>query len=462
MGILKSHRLKSLIRYGIDAPLFCIALFFIPVNFVFYHLASWLRLIKHHTSPRLLFGATPIISLAYISRALKQQGYQSDVVVIGESSIYPRDTFDKVLLPQRPMPKLVKLCLGNYLAYQFFLTAIWKYDVFHYYFDGGVLRHTLFARAELALLKLCRKKIVLLPYGSDAFVYDLIPNPLWRHGLMIEYSQFGNEAALLQKKIRKMTTKADVVVACLVHFINLPRWDILPLTCYPVDTEKLQPTYPNVLPEKPIRIAHACNHRGVKGTVFLIEAVARLQAQGIPVELDIIEKVSNQEALQRIQACDIYVDQLIFAYAQAALEALSFGKVVISALEDNPAYDLFRRYSYLKECPIVPADSETIYDVLLNLIKNREYWGAIGKKSRHFAETRHSFKACAEMYTAIYDKIWWKNPQADLINYYHPLKDFLHPADNSASPTARPDLSTGASDVAQSASANLNVKRERP
>jgi glycosyltransferase involved in cell wall biosynthesis len=431
MRTIRSHRLKNFIRFGMDFPLFCIGLFLIPLNLILYKFADWFGF-RPHKSPRLLFGVTPIISLAYISRALRQKGYHSDVVVIGESSIYSQDTFDKVLLPNKKMPKLFKLFFGNCLAYKFFLTSIWKYDVFHYYFDGGLLRNTLFARAELILLRMCGKKIVLLPYGSDAFVYDLIPNPLWRHALMLEYSQFGNEAARLQKKIRRMTAKADIVIACLVHFINLPRWDILPLTCYPIDTQKLQPVYPNTR-ENPIRIAHACNHRGVKGTVFLVSAVARLKDAGFKIELDIIEKVSNTEALQRIQACDIYVDQLMFGYAQAALEALSLGKVVISALGNNPAYDLFRRFSYLNECPIVPADSESIYEVLLALIKHRDRWKAIGEKSRRFAETRHSFKACAEMYTAIYDKIWWKKPETDLINFYHPLKNLL-----SATPKTPP------------------------
>lgn len=379
-----------------------------------------LTICKKNKQPRLLFGVTPIISIAYIARALRQKGYQSDVVVTGESSIYSRDIFDKVLLPAKNLPKLIKLGLGNILAYQFFLKALWKYDIFHYYFDGGILRHTLFAHAEMTILKICRKRVVLLPYGSDAFVYDLIPNPIWRHALMLEYAQFGNDAKRLQNKVRKMTAKADIIVGCLVHFINLPRWDILPLTCYPVDTEKFKPVYPLAVQGRPIRIAHACNHRGVKGTIFLIEAVSRLKRAGLSVELDIIEKISNKEALNRIQNCDIFVDQLIFGYAQAALEAMAFGKVVISALENNPAYDLFRRFSYLKECPIVHADTETIHDVLVTLIERSSEWTDIGKQSREYVELRHSYVACASMYEAIYKKIWWKD-NIDLINFYHPL-----------------------------------------
>jgi hypothetical protein len=414
---------KALIRLVIDVPWALLAVVFLPLNLLaFLIIKVCLSFFSSKANkPKLLFGVTPIISIAYIARALKERGYVSDTAVVGESSIYPRDTFDVVLSPQGAYPKIIKLCLGNLMAYCFFMRAIWKYDVFHYYFDGGLLRHTLFSRLELSILKLCRKKIVLLPYGSDAFVYDLIPNVLWRHGLMIEYSRFGNTAAVFQKKIRRMTASADIVIACLVHCINLPRWDVLPLTCYPVDTERFEPQYPNTKKSSPIRIAHACNHRGVKGTVFLVDAVKRLVEAGFDVQLDIIEAVPNEKALARIQACDIYVDQLIFGYAQAALEGLAFGKVVISALDDSPEYDLFRRFSYLNECPIVSANPDTIYDVLMQLIKNRKTWGTIGKASRAYVEHRHSYVATADMFEAIYQKIFFQNEDVDLINFYHPL-----------------------------------------
>jgi len=418
-----NNRLKSIIRFLIDIPWAALALVFLPLNlFAFLIIQTCLKFTaSKNKKPKLLFGVTPIISIAYIARALKERGYVSDTAVVIESPIYSRDTFDIVLTPEGSYPKIIKLCLGNLMAYCFFMHALWKYDVFHYYFDGGLLRHTFFSRLELGILKLCRKNIVLLPYGSDAFVYDLIPNVLWRHGLMIEYSRFGNTAATLQKKIRRMTASADIVIACLVHCINLPRWDILPLTCYPVDTERFEPVYPETKKSSPIRIAHACNHRGVKGTIFLIDAVKRLKDGGFDVELDIIEAVPNGEALARIQVCDIYVDQLIFGYAQAALEGLAFGKIVISALDNSPEYDLFRRFSYLNECPIISANPDTIYDVLIQLIEQRESWVAMGKASRAYVEHRHSYKATADMFEAIYQKICFRNQDVDLINFYHPL-----------------------------------------
>ena len=172
----------------------------------------------------------------------------------------------------------------------------------------------------------------------------------------------------------------------------------------------------------PVRIAHASNHRGVKGTEFLIDAVDRLRAEGYEIELTLIEGRPNAEALALIADCDLYVDQLIAAYALAAIEAMALGKVVLSPIEQTPAYVLFRRYSYLAECPIVPATPETVADVLRELVGRRDEWPALGRAGRSFVERRHSFEAAQELWQAVYRRIW-DGEEVDLINFYNPLHE---------------------------------------
>lgn len=419
MNSLFKKKITNIILCSVDVLPCLMGIILIPIGIVL----SWFGKLKLHTKkPRLLWGASPIKSLAYMAEALKKAGYISQSVVLEHSTIYRREDFDHILMPFQPKGRLAVLLawlLTNFRAYLFFTTALWRFDIFHFYFDGGILRRSLLARFELTLLRLAGKRIVLMPYGSDAFVYDLIPDPIWRHALLTHYPMHADAAATIQKRIRRMSAKADVVVGCLVHFINLPRWDILPLTCYPINTEQM----PVILPQTsgPIRIAHAPNHRGIKGTEYLLAAIERLQKEGYEIQLDIIEKLPNTEALQRISQTDIFVDQLVFGYALAALEGFAMGKIVITAIEDTSMYEVFRRYSYLKECPAVAANTMTIYNVLKDLIARRKQWPALGKASRKFAEQRHSYQAAAEMFTAIYKKIWWGDEKVDLINFYHPL-----------------------------------------
>ena len=373
------------------------------------------------SKPRLCWQSTPIKSLAYMSMAMRRAGYESVTAVIDLYAINSKDDFDHVLLPQAGAGWLIAFFSRRWLAYCFFCRSLLHYDVFFMYFDGGVLRQTLLGRWELSLLKLAGKRIVLMPYGSDAFVYDNITVPAWRHALMMSYPLLGNRAQKLERRIRRMVAQADVVVGCLVHFICLPRWDLLPLTCYPVDTDAIN-TSTTLAPsvEGPIRIAHAANHRGVKGTEFLVAAVLALQAQGHDIELDLIERVPNHEALRRISQADIYVDQLVIGYALAAQEAMALGRVVISPVDGMFETDLFRTYSYLDECPIVSANQRSIQQVLERLIVDRCRWPEIGRASRDFAVRRHSFAACADMYQAVLDKVWY-GKTVDLMNYYHPI-----------------------------------------
>ena len=238
---------------------------------------------------------------------------------------------------------------------------------------------------------------------------------------MIENAQaLGNRAAQIERRTRRLVRYADVVVATLWHVTCLPRWDILPCVYYPIDTESVEPVPPRT--EGTVTIAHAANHRGAKGTEFIIDAVDRLRAEGEDVELVLIERIPNDEALRMIAACDIYLDQLAAAYALATMEGMAMGKVVVSALEDQPMYTMFRRYSYLDECPLVPATPETVYDVLRDLLARRGEWPAIGAELRAYCERRHSYAACREMFDAIYARIW-RGEDVDLINFFHPLHE---------------------------------------
>jgi glycosyltransferase involved in cell wall biosynthesis len=367
--------------------------------------------------PRLLWGTTPLKSLTYMSRALAEGGYESDTVVTELYPILERADFDHHLHVRGRAAGLAHVG-STVKAYLFLASALSRYDVFHYFFDGGVLRHAGLRRLELPLLRLLGKRIVLMPYGSDTWILDRVPDLSWRHALAIEYGELGNRAAGIERRLRRLTSQADVVVGCVVHVACLPRWDVLPVAYFPVDTARLQPVPPRT--DGPIRIAHAANHRGAKGTEFLIAAVERLRAKGNDIELILIERLPNDEALNLIAGADVYVDQLVFAYGLAAQEGMALGKVVVSALDNSPAYQVFRRYSYLGECPIVPATVDTIDCVLRDLIVRRSEWPAIGRRSRAYVERRHSPAACRELYEAIYSRIWHEE-EVDLINLYHPL-----------------------------------------
>jgi glycosyltransferase involved in cell wall biosynthesis len=127
-----------------------------------------------------------------------------------------------------------------------------------------------------------------------------------------------------------------------------------------------------------VRIAHAPTNRQVKSTALLIEAVERLKAEGLDVELDLIERVPWTQCLERKAKADIYFDQVILGYGCNAIEAWSMGIPVVAGGSDETLDEMERRFGHL---PFVHATEETIYDALKELVESselRERYGQIG------------------------------------------------------------------------------------
>jgi len=146
-----------------------------------------------------------------------------------------------------------------------------------------------------------------------------------------------------------------------------------------------------------VRIAHAPSNREVKGTRHVIAAVERLRTDGVAVELDLIEGVSRDQVLARVDAADIVVDQLrIGWYGGLAVEAMALCKPVVCRIseqtpEDNP---------FGSELPIVRADAGTLADRLRELIGDRDQRARLGEQGRRFCERHHDPQAVARQVLA--------------------------------------------------------------
>ena len=113
--------------------------------------------------PRILWGPIPIINIRYASIADRLQGFESATLVYEVYRINARDQFDYVLDRFAAVP-----IAGKLVPYAAFLWAGLRFDVFVFYFDGGLLYATPWWRAELALLRAAGHDVVVVPYGGDA------------------------------------------------------------------------------------------------------------------------------------------------------------------------------------------------------------------------------------------------------------------------------------------------------
>ena len=149
-------------------------------------------------------------------------------------------------------------------------------------------------------------------------------------------------------------------------------------------------------PEKPsaevVRIAHAPSNREAKGTAHVIAAVEQLRADGLAVELDLIEQVTREEVLARVGEADVVVDQLLIGwYGGFAVEAMALSKPVVCHIieqtpEDNP---------FGAELPIVRATAGTLAERLRELALDRDLRVRLGAEGRQFCERRHDPRVVA-------------------------------------------------------------------
>lgn len=145
--------------------------------------------------------------------------------------------------------------------------------------------------------------------------------------------------------------------------------------------------------------------RNIKGTHAIIEAVDRMESEGLKVRLEFRTGVDSINVRYVQAQCDVVIDQIVFGrYGSTAREGMMLGKPVISRIDptepnSRPVLE------HLRESPIISADVDSIYQVLKDLYFDTERRRVAGQKSREFALKWHSKEACAERFEVIYDSL---------------------------------------------------------
>jgi hypothetical protein len=400
-----------------------LSIYFCGISFIFVLIAliftSILRFQKVRGLPRLVWGEAPIMNNVYWSNALRKIGYKSETFTDSYcTSINERKDYGKILQEKYCF---LPLHLKYYVA---FIHSLFIYDVYFISANGYFLGKTFIWKLEHFFLKISRKKIVLIPFGLDAFVYHRVRSTTLIHGLLSSIPEPARNQNMIAKKLDYWCKNSDCVIPGPMGPDGFGRWDVLVPSSLTIDLHKWtiskranqsDGTYGSVV------ITHAPNHRGFKGTEFVIEAVRILQSEGLKVQLILIEKLQNDE-VRRILAeeTDILIEQVIApGHGLNGLEGLASGLPVISNLEDDTYMLPLRRWSYLGECPIVSASPETLADVLRKLVTRPMLRKQIAAASRAYAEKYHGFDSAQYLFSKVIDYVYGK--QSSLINLYHPL-----------------------------------------
>jgi glycosyltransferase involved in cell wall biosynthesis len=395
----------------------------------------------------LIWGVEPGIDNKYWSQAMKEVGYSSLTLMTNHYAINNREDFDRYYVDfvPLPLPKSVRWTLGSCLA---FLFALRRARVINTSFWGFTLGLSGWWWLESFFFKLASIKVVIIGFGGDIYLYSRLADPSLRYGLLASYPYLARDEPRTQKKITYWSRHADcILTGYMVDGIG--RWDVTTNSVYIVDTRtwSAKPDYSMHDGRSGlVKVLHAPNHRGFKGTEFIVDAVERLRAEGLQVELILVEKIPNEQVRKLMQEVDILADQCIMTgYAINSMEGMASGLPVLANHEQEFYMRVFRRYGFLDECPILSTSPENIDENIRILVTQPELRRTLGQAGRAFVEKYHSFATAQYLFGSIYSKIL-DGKEIDLMNLFHPLKSeynkrsprVIHPLINSKLPESWP------------------------
>ncbi len=321
--------------------------------------------------PRILHAPADVAGNAFtLSRAERELGLQSDVAVIRPVPFgYGAD----IRLGGEGQGIVRRLATRA----AFLRRALRDYDIVHFNFGQTLFAARMFGHVlnELPLYRRAGKTILVTFQGCDARPWACCFCRL-EHCRSEDAYRLPNAARFLRYADRCFHLNPD-----------LRRWlpgsRFLPYSS--VDPRAITP--PSSMPvREEVLVAHAPTNRDYKGTRHVVDAIRRLQLEGVPVRLDLIEEVPHAEAIPRLRAADIVVDQLLIGwYGGLAVEAMAMAKPVLChILEETPEDNPFG-----VELPIVRATAETLATRLRELIADPAARLRLGAAGRAFVERRH-------------------------------------------------------------------------
>ena len=290
-------------------------------------------------------------------QALRRRGVDASLVVFNRYALHPEADWS--------LDRSGGLLRRQATQWRALARLLPRTDVFHFTFGLTLVPQSL----QFPLLRACGKKSVMHYLGSDI------------RGKTPEQLASGKRAG-----------------AQIVGSYDAIRWvpeaEVIPPG---IDLARVEPGPP---PERvrPV-ILHAPSSRRRKGTEHVIAAVA-----GLDADLEIVEGLHHDEALERYRNADIVVDQLNAGwYGLFAIECMALGRPVVAYLHEEAVRRT--REAFATDVPIVSATAETLRERLRPLIADAAERRRIGAASRAYVERVHDIERVADRLLDVYARL---------------------------------------------------------
>lgn len=340
---------------------------------------------------RVFHGPVDIAAKASrLARAQRALGAQAESVIMVSPSAVDRP--DIYLDPRR-----VPAWRRQLFRLLFFVPALLRYDVFHFYFGLSLLPKNL----DLPILRLLGKKIVMTYCGSEVRLasVDRRRNP-YSHlyeNLTLDHPRYDR-----RKRLRMRWQGLWVHWFTALRGLRAYAVEVLPAgrvrddiwANTPIDVAA---TAWDATPHEPPCIVHAPSDKAVKGTAEIEAALGELRARGSVFRYRRLEAMPHDELMGVLRdEADIVIDQIVVGdFGNVSVEAMAAGCVAVCWVVP----EVLDRWP---DCPVVSANAETLVETLAGLIADPERRVRLGQAGRRFVEQRCDLATVAGQLLELY------------------------------------------------------------
>jgi hypothetical protein len=298
------------------------------------------------------------------------QGPKPAVVRLAES-LARRNARVSRSSPAKPVWKALALASRAPL----FAWAALRFDLFVFGFGTSF-----FTQRELPLLRRLRKRLVHVFHGSDS-------RPPYLDGSLMDGRTAEECIALtraVKARLRAIERSVDLVVSNPLSS-QLHERPFVSFLALGVPRRCGQAAEPRTGPP---RALHSPSHPAAKGTNEIREAVRRLNARGVELELVELTGRPNADVLAAIGECDFVVDQI---YADVAMAGFSSEAACASRAAVVGGYGRSALEAAMRGSPFPPVyfcEPDDVEAAIERLAVDREYRLRLGAQARTFVAER--------------------------------------------------------------------------
>jgi len=321
-----------------------------------------------------------------ISRAQRRRGLTSDVLVFDQNR-YNFDCDINIRLSKYPglLRPLVKL--------YYFLRVVRNYDLFHFHYGTSLLPKNLDLYFFAVFGRYVGKRTIMEYWGSDVIQSDLAK----QFTLIPEVTLRAISPSLDAKKRKRIGRINSLVDQSIVGDYSLLPFSPGSLVVRQALNHKSIPYVGAGTNERPIKVVHAPTNRDIKGTSHILSAIEVLKAEGLPLELILVENRTHDDAMKIYETAEIVVDDVLQGpYGIFAMECMAIGKPVLGRIDPQLAH-------YYPGLPIVSTTPDNLEANLRSLAVDSEKRRKLGEQGREYVENNHDADIIAGQLVELYE-----------------------------------------------------------